>query len=168
MVLAATVECANEDQLAARLYLRPEIVNRALTRLEQLGLIEGIPDGPWGTFRATDWKNALPTSLHLIEAKLDDWEQAIGQAANYRRFADASSVALPLSFAERADVYSACEAKGVGLILLHADGEGFQAVEPKGPEPRWQAIKQQSYLEILRDFVIKDGYVTSIHAITEH
>ena len=168
-VLAGMVERPCDGNfLAARLYLRAEIVDRALTRLEQLSLIEAMPDGPWGTFRLTDWKDALPTSLHLIEAKLDDWEQAVGQAANYRRFAYAASVALPLSFAGRADVYAVCEAKGVGLILLQANGEGFQAVEPAAPEPKWQTIRQQSYVGILRDFVLKNGYATSLHTSTEH
>lgn len=168
-VLAGLVDGAcNVNQLATGLYLRPAIVDRALERLKQLGLIELMVNSTWGTFRAADWKDALPTSLHLIEAKLDDWEQAIGQASNYRRFADGASVALPLSFVGRADVYAACEAKGVGLILLQADGDGFQAVAPAAPEPRWQRIRCQSYVEILRDFVLKNAYATSLHSCTEH
>jgi len=168
-VLAGTVqEATNEERLASRLYLRRDLVAAALARLGRLELIAPVPGLAPGTLQATDWTSALPTSLHLIEAKLEDWEKAISQAANYRRFADAASVALPLSFLGRSEVYAACEAQGVGLILLQADGEGLQVVSPAKPDPKWAAIKCQSYVEILRDFVLKTGHAACLYAGTEH
>lgn len=81
-----------------------------------------LTSGPGGVLSASDgWLRWLPGTIHLVEAKIEDWSGALEQAEYYRAFADSVSLALPMSFAGKHAVIEACRNSDVGLLLVAPD-----------------------------------------------
>jgi hypothetical protein len=111
---------------------------------------------------AGDWAQWLPDSLHLVEAKMEDWYKALDQAVYYRSFADAVSIALPMSFSGRVDVADACRTSGIGLILVPADGPA--RIEVKAPQVPDQAAtrKLQCSIQVFKRLMLNLTHANSI------
>src|SRR5437870_7296294 len=98
--------------------------------------------------RRADLLGLRPGSLMAIEAKMNNWAQALRQAIAYQLGADRSWVAMPLAAASRA--YRQrwhFEAERVGLLAIDDQG-GVRSAIPAGPSPR--------LLPFLRDKILED------------
>jgi hypothetical protein len=100
-------------------------------QLDRLVEIEVLERGQRGKIRLiSDWSNSI--RITAVEAKLDKWKKAVGQARSYLGFADVSYVAMPCEIAEgKSDVVEACSAIGIGLIGITPGVPIRQIVNPK-------------------------------------
>src|SRR5207302_6734069 len=99
--------------------------------------------------RRADLLGLRPRMLTAIEAKMNNWAQALRQAIAYQLGADQSWVAMPLAAASRA--YRQrwyFEAERVGLLAIDDRG-GVRSAIPAGPSPR--------LLPFLRDKILETG-----------
>ena len=103
--------------------------------------------------RRADLLGLRPGSLTAIEAKMNNWAQALRQAIAYQLGADQSWVAMPLAAASRA--YRQrwhFEAERVGLLAIDDRG-GVRTAIQAGPSPR--------LLPFLRDKILETGGLES-------
>jgi hypothetical protein len=134
-VLAHLIDGAacDTNSVAGELFTQQERVVSALKRLARLGFVaESAPD-LW-SLSALDLQSAR---VIAIEAKLTRWQDALAQAISYRRFANLSFVALPLSVLQRRrDEFRAdCERNEIGLIGV-APSQIWIEVAAPAHEPR--------------------------------
>ena len=98
--------------------------------------------------RRADLLGLRPGSLTAIEAKMNNWAQALRQAIAYQLGADRSWVAMPLAAASRA--YRQrwhFEAERVGLLAIDDQG-GVRTAIPAGPSPRLLPFLRDKILEV--------------------
>jgi predicted transcriptional regulator len=104
------------ESISEALYSRPSTVVPALSRLEKAGAVQKRGTGEFDIIQDTLPLDTLVTS---IEAKLQDWREAVQQAKAYGRFSNYSYIALPRAIAnESEEARSTCLAEGVGLISV--------------------------------------------------
>lgn len=107
----------------------------AIDRLAEWCLVDFASAGDVSACRR--WTDAF--SVIAIEAKLTRWRDALRQAAEYRRYADRSYVALPRSCAAVALEGKAAFAEaGVGLLLVDAKGVTVAFNAPSATEHDWR------------------------------
>jgi hypothetical protein len=82
--------------------------------------------------RIADVLAARDDELVAVELKLEDWQQALGQAMHYQLAAHRAYIALPLhGAAPPLRARSRLERQGVGLLAVHPLGEVRTLVEAK-------------------------------------
>lgn len=164
-VLARLVEIPMSlDQLSQSVFVRAGVLECTVKGLLASELLQEAGESVLRP--ASEWLPWLPHSLHFLEAKLEDWPEAIAQAAFYRAFADHASVALPATFEQREDVHRACEDAGVGLVLISATGTGQIALGPPKVEASVATRKIQCALQLLRRAVLDSLHGVSIRTAT--
>lgn len=106
------------DAIADHLFSQPWRIEAALTRLVRLGLATVV-----GTAYASATEVLRHARVIAIEAKLTRWADALDQARSYRRFANASYVALPLDVLRRRREHFRrdCETAQIGLLGVAPD-----------------------------------------------
>lgn len=133
--------CARAEEIAVILFARSERVEAALQTLRKLGYAARNAD------RYAPSCRLQGASVVAIEAKLTRWKDALEQAVSYRRFSNASFVALPWDVvdARRATFVRDCSAASIGLISV-ASGRMSIEVAPPFHQPRtaewvWTAVR---------------------------
>jgi hypothetical protein len=98
----------------------------------------------------------------MVEAKMEDWQEALEQALYYRSFADAVSIALPVSFQGHREVAEACRNSHVGLLFVPVEGPIL--IEAKAPQvPQHIATrKTQCSVQILKRLVLDSRHAKPI------
>lgn len=134
------------DTVARRLRLPVQRVEATTRRLLRRGLVERVGAG---THLCTARSTYMPDRVVAVEAKLDDWRQAVQQAAYYRPFCDHAMVAMPMRFRGHEALYSACAAAGLGLMLLATSGQHCVPVRPRRPSRRGQPRRDSTALNLL-------------------
>lgn len=99
------------------------------------------------SYSATDWIEALPPYIVAIEAKLNKWQEALGQAISNRSFANVSIVTLdkrdtdiPSSAKER------FRAGGIGLLAFDDDGD----IKTVVPVPKYNSSTRDRSFQLVR------------------
>ena len=102
------------DELADRLFSQRGTIDAALARLTKLGYASAASS----SFAAIDLLSSA--RVIAIEAKLTRWRDALAQAVSYRRFSNASYVALPHDVlqARLGQFAQDCERTSVGLLAV--------------------------------------------------
>lgn len=134
-------------ELRQEVFMREGELDKVVSRLASAGLIRLENTG---RLAPSEWVQWIPKDLHFIEAKIEDWREAIEQARYYQSYGDSASVALPASFSDRADVIEACKRAGVGLILVGAQNTTQTVLSPKAGPPLPSPRKIACHLQILR------------------
>lgn len=140
------------ERLKQTVFMMDGEVEAIVASLQSKQLISKSPDGIISP--AGDWTQWLPHSLHFVEAKMDDWREAIEQSVYYQTFADAVSVALPMSFEGREDVAGACRTAGVGLVFVPVDGPLRIGVKAQNIHMNNTVRKTQCSMQIMRRVVL--------------
>lgn len=125
-----------------------------------------LTTGHEGLLKPNSWCRFLPKSIHLVEAKIEDWREAIGQAIYYRGFADSVSVALPISFERHLSLLEACNGSGVGLLLVPPDGIPVVAVKARQIPCAEASRKAHLSLQILKRLVVDFLHAHSVRSTT--
>ncbi len=156
-------EPKNLASLRQEVFMREGELEKVVDKLAINGLIRLEKDG---RFFPSEWVQWIPKDLHFIEAKIENWREAIEQALYYQDYADSVSIALPASFSDRADVFEACKQAGVGLILVGTHNATWSALSPRSmpspPTPR----KTACLLQILRRHMLDFLHGRSIQPAT--
>jgi len=151
-ILARTASSPIRPTSIANSYFLPlSKVEESLQRLLRAKLVS---IGESGLVQASEWQNDIPIEIHMVEAKLEDWQYAVHQAASYRPYGDAAWVAMPLHYSNHAGLHEKCFDQGVGLILVKGDGSFTLAIEPAPPDPSRHHQKIQTAIRLLRRFVL--------------
>ena len=124
------------EQLGEWCGFTPEkLMDGAIDRLAEWRLVDFAAGGDVSA--CGRWTQAF--SVIAIEAKLTRWREALRQAAEYRRYADRSYVALPrASGAAALEGREAFEAAGVGLLLVDGKGVTEEFKAPSSTEHDWR------------------------------
>lgn len=161
MVLAHLVRCPmGLRDLKQMVFMQEGELEALLVSLMRNQLIIEGSDGVLSP--ASDWVQWVPHSLHLVEAKIEDWREALSQADYYRSFADAVSIALPMSFSGRVDVADACRAAGVGLILVPVDGPPRTEVKAQQIPDQTATRKLQCSMQVIKRLMLNSTHANSI------
>jgi hypothetical protein len=144
----------NLMDLHQEVFMREGELEKVVDKLAKAGLVQ-LNDS--GCFFPSEWVKWVPKDLHFIEAKIENWREAIEQAKYYQDYADSVSIALPASFSDRADVFEACREAGVGLILVGAQNTTWNVLPsrlaPPLPTPRKTACLLQILKRHMLDFL---------------
>lgn len=154
-ILAKTILTPSTPEDIADAYFLPHAqVTEVVKKLSRMELVSCTDRG---TYFSEDWSRFLP-SIHLIEAKLDDWEGALRQALYYRPYADGAWVALPEKFSNNSELYTRCHLLGLGLMLIGPDGSIVRAVSPEAPKVERHHQKMQTAIRLIRRLVLDSRY----------
>ena len=163
-VLGEVVQgCGTPEEIAMSLFLRPLDLHAALGRLTRHGLVQNEASGRL----SVEWSAWVPRGIHLIEAKLEDWQEAVAQAVYYRTFADFASVALPVTFSSHLEAFKTCVNSGVGLILVDAHGGTEVALAAPKVPPRESIRRMTCSLRLLRR-VLLDATHAPVSSLSDH
>jgi len=156
-ILAKTILTPSTPEDIADAYFLPHA--QVVEVVKKLSRMELVSCTDRGAYFSEDWSRFLP-SIHLIEAKLDDWEGALRQALCYRPYADGAWVALPEKFSMNSELYTRCHLFGLGLMLIGPDGSIVRAVSPEAPKVERHHQKMQTAIRLIRRLVLdsRDGH----------
>ena len=146
------VRAARASTIAARTGRPLRAVVRVLD-----GLIEARAVEPVGRAFAMsdDWKRVLPEVV-TVEAKVEKWQAAAGQALRNSIFAHRSYVALPAGLAERVRDEAVFVRDGIGVLAV--DGHKVREVRsPRCRQPRVWSYYYRIALQVAQQFLQKGG-----------
>jgi len=120
--------------LIARTGLSARVVQQRLDELQALDLVESPRSG---TYRRTERVSLLEAAeVSSFEAKMNGWQRALYQAAQYRGFSHRASVVMPAPRA-RAAIASleSFRRLGIGLVLVDSDVRSREVLRPRHARP---------------------------------
>jgi hypothetical protein len=110
-------KCASIETMSNHLHKSQKVLIRGLDELVEIGAVSS--DTPVFSLHTT-WRNILP-SITTIEVKVENWKQAVAQAARNRVFAHRSLVAVPDRVAHRIKSEPIFTQLGVGILAVCED-----------------------------------------------
>lgn len=100
--------------IARNLMASDELVTLRLRRLLKAGLI----DSRGSTYFIGAWKEIFPRDMLFIEAKLDDWREAVNQAVQYKKYSELVYIAMPSKMSFHDEFMGICKEHGFGYISV--------------------------------------------------
>lgn len=109
------------QKLSKHLRMKPtKIQDQYLKKFIELELIEKVSKY---TYCSTEWASFTPLKIVAVEAKLTNWQEALGQAAYNLSFADFSYVAMDQRINSKPEVVQKFIQLNVGLISVNDNEE---------------------------------------------
>ncbi len=123
---------ARPATIATRLRLRPKATEQYVEALQNTRAVTATA----GVVALTPACRDVLPMVTAIEAKVDNWQKAIGQASRNRSFAHRSFVALPVAVATRVQRAPEVLGSGVGVIGVDDGGGASVLKQPVSNKPR--------------------------------